>query len=59
MAFDYFFLIRFPNLCVQHITRKRAADVLASRIMEAMSLDKKIHSGDFDNKHELTGKLRF
>ena len=46
---------RFPNLCVQHITRKKAADVLAARIMDAMTLDRKIHSGDFNNIPELTG----
>ena len=45
---------RFPNLCVQHITRKKAADVLAQRIMDAMLLDRKIHSGDFNNVPELT-----
>lgn len=48
--------IQFPNLCVQHITRKKAGDVLAHRIMDAMLLDRKIHSGDFNNKQELTGE---
>ena len=48
---------RFPNLCVQHITRKKAADVLAQRIMDSMLLDKKIHCGDFKNTMELKGLM--
>ena len=50
-------IFRFPNLCVQHITRRKAADVLAQRILDSIALDKKIDTGDFKNKIDLTGLI--
>ncbi|XP_041362807.1 nuclear factor NF-kappa-B p105 subunit-like [Gigantopelta aegis] len=34
--------ITFPNLCVLHVTRKKASEVLEKRIMESMLLDKRV-----------------
>ena len=36
----FFFSHRFANLCVQHVTRKKSAEVIEHRIIESMKLDK-------------------
>nr|UZH84476.1 P105 [Sinohyriopsis cumingii] len=34
--------VQFPNLCVQHVTRKKASEVLEQRIIESIKLDKQV-----------------
>ncbi|KAK7498584.1 hypothetical protein BaRGS_00010244 [Batillaria attramentaria] len=40
--------ISFPNLCVLHVTRKKAAEVLMNRILENSKLDKRIQIGNMN-----------
>ncbi|XP_070186600.1 nuclear factor NF-kappa-B p100 subunit-like [Littorina saxatilis] len=37
--------ISFPNLCILHVTRKKAAEVLANRLLEQIKLNKRMVGG--------------
>ncbi|WAQ97288.1 NFKB1-like protein [Mya arenaria] len=50
--------IAFPNLCIQHVTRRKAGDVLEERIMAAMILAKQMEDGDFSSTPQLSGEER-
>lgn len=43
-------------MCVQHVTRRKAAEVIEQRILESIKLDKLIKLGDLNGKAELTSK---
>lgn len=47
--------ISFPNLCIQHVTRRKAAEVLEQRICNAMIDEKKRQTRDWNSQIKLTG----
>ncbi|KAH3863816.1 nuclear factor NF-kappa-B p105 subunit-like isoform X2 [Dreissena polymorpha] len=48
--------IPFPNLCIQHVTRRKAAEVLEQRLRESCILHKKIQHNDFNFNATLTAE---
>ncbi|KAK3091585.1 hypothetical protein FSP39_020963 [Pinctada imbricata] len=46
--------VNFPNLCIQHVTRRKAADVIEQRIHESLKLDKLVKMGDLNAEADLT-----
>ncbi|XP_033756865.1 nuclear factor NF-kappa-B p105 subunit-like [Pecten maximus] len=46
--------LTFPNLCVQHVTRRKASDVIEQRILESIKLDKLVKLGDLNAQADLT-----
>ncbi|XP_060071732.1 nuclear factor NF-kappa-B p105 subunit-like isoform X2 [Ylistrum balloti] len=46
--------LTFPNLCVQHVTRRKASEVIEQRILESIKLDKLVKLGDLNAQAELT-----
>ncbi|XP_069124904.1 nuclear factor NF-kappa-B p105 subunit-like isoform X1 [Argopecten irradians] len=46
--------LTFPNLCVQHVTRRKASEVIETRILESIKLDKLVKLGDLNAQAELT-----
>nr|AKC01669.1 NF-kB [Mizuhopecten yessoensis] len=46
--------LTFPNLCVQHVTRRKASEVIEQRILESIKLDKLVKLGDLNAQADLT-----
>ena len=51
-----FFSHRFANLCVQHVTRRKSAEVIEHRIIESMKLDKLVKAGNLNIEAHLSGR---
>lgn len=49
------FHYRFPNLCIQHVTRRKASEVIEYRILESMKLDKQVKLGNLNMQTDLSG----
>lgn len=49
----------FPNLCVLHVTRKKAAEVLLNRILDDIKLKKKMNARGLGTEPSTTGILVF
>lgn len=49
----------FPNLCVLHVTRKKAAEVLQNRILEDIKLQKKMNARSLGFEPSTTGISSF
>ncbi|XP_046550036.1 nuclear factor NF-kappa-B p105 subunit-like isoform X1 [Haliotis rubra] len=47
-------IISFPNLCVLHVTRKKATEVLEGRIIESLILERKVQQGHMSAEISIT-----
>ena len=43
-------------MCVQHVTRKKSAEVIEHRIIESMKLDKLVKIGNLNGEAFLSGR---
>ena len=55
----HIFVCSFPNLCVLHVTRKKAAEVLQNRILEDIKLQKKMNARSLGFVPSTTGFFCF
>nr|AHI17304.1 nuclear Factor kappa B-a [Mytilus galloprovincialis] len=46
--------VTFANLCVQHVTRKKSAEVIEQRIIESMKMDKMVKLGNLNEQAYLS-----
>ncbi|XP_062573284.1 nuclear factor NF-kappa-B p105 subunit-like [Saccostrea cucullata] len=46
--------VTFPNLCIQHVTRRKASEVIEYRILESMKLDKQVKLGNLNAQTDLS-----
>ncbi|XP_071105685.1 nuclear factor NF-kappa-B p105 subunit-like [Haliotis cracherodii] len=51
-------IISFPNLCVLHVTRKKATEVLEGRIIESLVLERKVQQGHMNVEIPITKEDR-
>lgn len=47
-------VITFPNLCIQHVTRRKASEVIEYRILDSMKLDKQVKLGNLNVQTDLS-----
>ncbi|KAL5018885.1 hypothetical protein ScPMuIL_004607 [Solemya velum] len=50
--------IQFPTLCIQHVTRKKASEVLTQRLLDDIQISKMIKSGDLNATPEIAESER-